>query len=60
MMWLQIILFGLMIYVVIRLWPVVKEHYTNGPKGSSKEWLNFALLIGGVALFVLFLVSIVR
>lgn len=60
MFWLQIILSGLMIYLAIRLWPVVKNHAKNGPKGSSKEWLNFAFLIGGVALFVLFLVSIVR
>jgi len=60
MMWLQLIVSGLMIYLVIRLWPVVKNHYENGPKGSSKEWLNFAFLIGGVTLFVLFLISIVR
>ncbi len=60
MMWLQIIVSGLMIYLAIRLWPAIKEHSKNGPKGNSKEWLNFAFLIGGVALFVFFLVSMVR
>lgn len=60
MMWLQIIMAGLMIYLVIRLWPVVKHHQKHGPKGSTKEWLNFALLIAGIALFVLFLITMVR
>ena len=60
MFWLQVIMAGLMIYLVFRLWPVVREHYKNGPKGSSSQWLNFALLMGGIALFVLFLVSMVR
>ena len=31
----------------------------NGPKGSSKEWLNVSMLALGVVLFVVFLGSLV-
>jgi len=40
--------------------PAAKHWIKNGPKGSSKEWLNVSFLIGAVVLFVAFLVTVVR
>lgn len=49
------LLFG---FFVFRSLPTAIDRIKNGPKGSSSEWLNAALLLGAVAAFVLFLMSI--
>jgi len=59
MLWLQIsmaVLFGFMIW---RMIPVAKDWLQNGPRGSSSDWMTTALLLGGVVLFVIFLISLV-
>ncbi|MFT6303828.1 MAG: vacuolar-type H+-ATPase subunit I/STV1 [Pseudomonadales bacterium] len=40
--------------------PTAIDWIKNGPKGSSKEWLNVSMLIGAVVLFVAFLVTTVQ
>ena len=57
--WVKLIVAAAMLFMAWRLFPVAKNQIENGPKGSSKEWLNASLLIAGVVLFVLFLMSIV-
>ena len=57
--WVKLLIAAVMIFMAWRLFPVAKDQLENGPKGSSKEWLNVSLLLGGVVLFVLFLMSVV-
>ena len=58
-MGLKIVFAAMMLFMAWRLWPVAKDHFENGPKGSSNDWVTFGLLIGGVVLFVLFLMKMV-
>jgi len=53
------LLAGLFGFFVIRALPNAIDWIKNGPKGSSAEWLNAALLLGAVAAFVIFLMSLV-
>jgi len=50
---------AMMLFMAWRLWPAAKHWLENGPKGSSKEWLTAAVLLGGVMLFVLILIKLV-
>ena len=59
-MWMKISVALVMGYMVFRMIPVAREWLKNGPKGTSKEWLTSAMLLGGVALFVAFLIALVR
>ncbi len=43
-----------------RLWPVTKNWLENGPKGSSNDWMSFALVIAAIAGFVILMVISVR
>lgn len=57
--WYEIIwalLLGLMIW---RMWPVAMRWMKDGPKGSSQDWMTAVLLLGGVVLFVVFLIMLV-
>jgi len=57
--WVRLLLAGIFIYMAWRLYPAAKDKLENGPRGSSKEWLNVSMLIGGVVLFVALLMSLV-
>lgn len=48
------------IVFIIYLWPAARHWLTNGPKGSTQQWANYALLMGGVVAFVALLVMLVR
>jgi len=58
--WGKWITAGLLLMMLIYLFPRAKYMLQNTRKGTQQEWLNFMLLIGGVALFVLLLVMSVR
>lgn len=58
--WYQIVGALFMGFMIWRMIPVAKDWMENGPKGSNAEWLNAALLLVGVGLFILFLISVVR
>jgi len=48
-----------MLFFVWRMWPTAKHWLTNGPKGSSNDWMTAGLLLGAVILFVLILIKLV-
>lgn len=56
----QIIWALLLGFMIWRMIPVAKHWMANGPKGSGQEWMTTALLLAGVAAFIVFLVSVVR
>jgi len=58
--WYDIIWAGLLGFMLWRMIPMAKHWMENGPKGSSKDWMTTAMLLGGVVLFVFFLISVVR
>ncbi len=58
--WYSIVLALLFGFMIWRMIPVAKDWMENGPRGSSKEWMTTALLLGGVVLFVIFLIMLVR
>jgi len=57
MEWYQIIWAVLLGFMIWRMIPVAKDWLENGPRGSAGQWLNAGLLLGGVVLFILFLLS---
>jgi len=58
--WYEIVWAALLGFMLWRIWPVAMQWIKNGPKGTSKEWMTTAMLLGGVVLFVIFLASVVR
>ena len=54
----KIVLAALFVFMIIRFAPAAIHQIKHGPKGSTSEWLNALLLIGAVAAFVMFLMSI--
>ncbi|MDB4224561.1 hypothetical protein N9850_12380 [Granulosicoccus sp.] len=59
-LWYQIPVAIILCFMLWRMIPAAKHWIKNGPKGSSKEWLNVSFLIGAVVLFVAFLVTTVQ
>lgn len=59
-MWMKVSMALVMGYMIFRMIPVAREWLKNGPKGTSKEWLTSAMLLGGVVLFVALLILLVR
>ena len=57
--WFKIVVAAAMLFMIWRLLPFAKDQLENGRKGSSGEWLNFSLVLGGVVLFVLLLMALV-
>jgi len=58
-MGMQLIMAAVMIGMVVYMWPRAKHQLEHGRKGSSKEWMTVAMLIGAVMLFVFILVKAV-
>ena len=56
---LKLMLAGLFAMFLWRMVPMAKWWLKEGPKGSSKEWLNASVLLAGAVLFVVFLMQIV-
>jgi len=59
-MWMKITSALFMGFMIWRMVPIAGHWLKNGPKGSAKEWMTSALLLGGVVLFVAFLIMMVR
>lgn len=55
-LFLEIVLAGLLILVVVRLWPVYKQWQENGPKAESGDWqaaiIPLLMVVGLVVLLV--------
>ena len=58
--WTKWITAGLLLMMLIFLFPRAKYMLQNSPKGSSSDWTGFLFLIGLVTLFIVFLVMLVR
>jgi len=59
-MWMKVSMALVMGYMIFRMIPAARHWLKNGPKGTSKEWLTSAMLLGGVVLFVAVLIMLVR
>lgn len=57
--WQKWVAAGMMIMMVVYIFPRAKHMLKNSPKGSSNDWIGFLVLIGGVALFVVLLTKMV-
>ena len=45
--------------MILYLWPRVKRSMENSPKGASKDWQIFTILLLGIVVFVIVLVQII-
>lgn len=58
--WGKLLTAGLVIMMLVYLIPRAKHMISASPKGSSNDWMGFLLIVGGIALFILLLISMVR
>ena len=58
--WAKWITAGLLLMMIVFLFPRAKHMLQNSPKGSSQDWSGFIFIIGFVALFIVFLIMMVR
>ncbi len=56
---MKIITAMLLIAMVVYLFPRAKTMLIDSPKGSNSQWLHFVGIIAIIALFIVFLISIV-
>jgi vacuolar-type H+-ATPase subunit I/STV1 len=59
-LWIKIPIALFVGFMIWRMIPAAIHWIKNGPKGSSKEWMNVSMLIGAVVLFIAFLVTTVQ
>jgi len=55
--WEKIVVAIIAIGLVFWIWPGVKRGMENSRRGTSREWLGVAAILGLVVLFVLFLIA---
>lgn len=58
--WAKWLSAGMVLMMIIYIFPRAKYMLKNSPKGSSQDWMGFVGVIIAVALFVLLLISMVR
>lgn len=58
--WFKVAQALFLIAMIAFIWPSAKRMFSESPKGTQKQWMNYAALMCGVVLFVLFLISSVR
>ena len=58
--WLKIGSAIFLVMMLVYLFPSMRRAIKEGRKGSGKEWLNYALIMLVVGLFVVFLISMVQ
>jgi len=58
--WAKWITAGLLLMMIIYIFPRAKYMMKNSPKGSSQDWMGFAFVIGMVTLFIALLIMMVR
>jgi len=45
--------------ILIFIFPRMRHAVKNAPKGSSKDWLNYLMILVIVGLFIVFLIQMV-
>lgn len=58
--WGKLLAAGLLVMMLVYLIPRAKHMISGSPKGSSNDWMQFLLILGAVALFIVLLVSMVK
>ena len=57
--WMKWVTAGLMIMMVIYIFPRAKHMLKESPKGSSNDWMGFLLIIAVIAGFIVLLTKMV-
>ena len=57
--WMKWVTAGLMIMMIIYIFPRAKHMLQNSPKGSSNDWLGFLVIIAVIAGFIVLLTKMV-
>ncbi len=58
--WLLVAQAAFIIAMFLYILPSAKRMWKESPKGSNQDWLTFAAVIGGIALFVYVLIIMVK
>ena len=57
---LKILLAGVMVLLIVRMWPVAKAWMANGPRAQKGDWHAVLLPLALVVAFVALLIALVR
>jgi len=57
--WMKIVSALALIMFIIFLFPRARDMMKNSPKGSSQDWLSFAIPIAAIILFIALLIQLV-
>ena len=57
--WMQIVSALALLMFVIFLFPRARDAMKNSPKGSSSDWMGFAIPMVGIILFIMLLIELV-
>lgn len=58
--WMKITSAIFLVFMIVMIWPAARHHFKHGKKGSNKEWMNVAMLLGAVVGFVILLILMVK
>jgi len=58
--WSKWITAGLLVMMIVYIFPRARHMLKNSPKGTSQDWMGFVGVIIGVALFIMLLIAMVR
>ncbi len=59
-LFLKITMAVILVMLLWRMWPATKHWMENGPKGTSNDWMTFALIIAAIIGFVVLMIMSVR
>ncbi|MDP1559363.1 MAG: hypothetical protein Q8K59_04630 [Nitrosomonas sp.] len=57
--WMQIVSALAMVMFIVFLFPRARDMMKNSPKGSSSDWMGFAIPVIAIVLFILLLIKLV-
>lgn len=57
--WMKWVTAGLLLMMIIFLFPRAKQMLQNSPKGSSSDWQMFAIIVVVIGLFIFLLTKMV-
>ena len=59
-LFLKILLAGIFVMLIFRLWPAAKAWMENGPRAQKGDWAAVVLPLAAVVAFVALLIALVR
>lgn len=57
--WMKIVAAMAMVMFIVFLFPRAREMMKNSPKGSSSDWMGFAIPVIAIILFIMLLIELV-